>query len=69
MHTLDYMRYFSKNFQRYLEINIMARFGILEKNVCILGNRVISNDIHIIQQYAFLIFQSLGIMQMMRQNA
>ena len=30
-HALDYMRCSSRNFQRFLEINITARFRILEK--------------------------------------
>ena len=69
MHTLDYMRCLSRSFQRYLEIIITAHSGIQEKNFCILDNLVIFDDVYIIQQYAFLIFQSLSITQMMRQNA
>ena len=40
-----------------------------EKNFCILNNFVIFGDVYIIQYFAFLLFQSLSIAQMMRQIA
>ena len=39
------------------------------KNFCVLNSFVIFGDVSIIQQFAFLIFQSLCIVQIMRQNA
>ena len=66
MHILDYMRGSLRYFQRFLESNIIARFGILEK-ILILDNLVIFNDVAYTQyNYAFLIFQSLCIKQLMR---
>ena len=57
MHTLDtleldYMRCRSRNFQRFLEISITARFGILEK-IFILVNLVIFDDVYIIELSIF----------------
>ena len=52
-----------------MEINITARFRIPEKNFCILNNFVIFGDVYIIQHFAFLIFQRLCIVRMMRQNS
>ena len=68
--ALDYMRCRPRNFQRFLEINITARFISWKKLIFyILNNFVIFDDAYIIQHFAFLIFQSLCIVQMMRQNA
>ena len=52
MHTLDYMRCRSKNFQRILEIIITAilKYG---KNLCILNTLVIFGDVYIMQLYIF----------------
>ena len=39
------------------------------KNFCILDSFVIFDDVYILQHYAFLIFQILSIMQMVRKVA
>ena len=52
-----------------MEINIIAHFGILEKIPVSWIFLWYFDHVYIIELDAFLIFQSLCIMQMMRQDA
>ena len=68
MHTLYDMRCATQEISENIWKLILVPALESGKSFCILDNFVIFGDVYIIQHYAFLIFESLRIVQMIRQN-